>query len=462
MRRLASRICAAGLLVPCLAAAQDAGSPWLEPDQRAALERSGRIDPEVVEGLASRGAASVIVELEVRAAETGAASGPFTEPAARAALWRAGGEVLEAAGARFLPVHRLRSIPALSGAADVEGVLILAAHPAVARVFPDPLLHAFLEESLPLIGIPPLAVDGLRGARVTVALLDTGVDFRHKALEKARGDEACFCAVSEGGCCPNGLDRQRGRKSAADRHGHGTHVAGIVASRGKAGAPRGVAPRAKVLAVKILSDRGEGLSSNGLAALDWILAERTDVDVVNMSFGTSVMFKGLCDNKGYGGLYSVAVDGLVARGVVVTAASGNGGSRKEMPMPACLRNTVSVGAGFDADYAQLTGSCTQIAPGPEDVACFSNRPPQLDLVAPGVVITSAGLRRGAATRAGTSMAAPHVAGCAALLAGGFPGAVPAELVTAMIDSGAPVTDNKGRRFPRLDCEAAAASLLSRP
>jgi subtilisin family serine protease len=214
--------------------------------------------------------------------------------------------------------------------------------------------------------------------------------------------------------------------------------------------------------VKVLSDEGMGLSSNSLAALDWIVTERPDVDVVNMSLGTEVLFRGFCDNRGFGTLYSVPVNALAARGVLVAAASGNDGSRKKMSMPACLRGTVAVGAGFDTDYAAITGPCEQVAPGPGDVACFSNRPKQLDLVAPGAFITSAALRRGAATQAGTSMASPHVAGCAALLASGFTGVSGDEIAAAMVDSGAPVVDNRGRRFPRLDCEAAADLLGARP
>ena len=459
----------ATLAALCLSARPEAaageGSRWLEPGQRDALERSTRVEPEVVGELAARGAARVIVALEVREPATGAVLERFAGPAQRAALRRTGDEVRAAAGAHFLPIRQLRSLAALSGAADVEGVLALASHPAVRSVSLDLLQRASLQESLPLIGVPPLRAAGFKGAGVTVAVLDTGVDFRHKALKKARRAEACFCSDDAGGCCPNGGEEQGGKKSAADGHGHGTHVAGIIASRGKAGAPKGVAPRAKLVAIRVLDEEGSGFVSGALAGLDWLLTERPDVDVVNLSLGTTQLFKGICDGKGggLGRVYGAAVDALHQRGTLVVAASGNEGSRKKMSMPACLRNTVSVGAGFDDTYDFINaGICSQVQPGPMDVACFSNRPKKLDLVAPGVFITSTGLRRGSATAAGTSQATPHVAGCAALLLGAQPDAGPAGVRQSMLQTGGPVVDDRGRRFPFLDCEAAAAHLLSQP
>lgn len=444
-------------------AAQHAAPGRLAPEQRAALEESLRVEPEVVDTLDAWGAARVVVALEVRDEASGRVLERFTGPRERAALQRTGDEVLAAAGAHFLPFHRLRSLPAVSGAADVDGALALARHPAVRTVTLDLPQQAFLEESVPLIGVPPLRSAGLRGKGVTVAVIDTGVDFRHRALKKARAGEACFCTASEGGCCPNGLEEQSGPKSAADGHGHGTHVAGIVASRGKARAPKGIAPRARLVAVRVLGEDGSGFASGTLAAIDWLLTERPDVDVLNLSLGTDRLFKGSCDNKGggLGRVYGSGVDALRARGTLVVAASGNDGSRRKMSMPACLQGAVSVGAGFDAEYAGISGSCTQSQPGPEDVACFSNRPKQLDLVAPGAFITSTGLRRGPATKAGTSMATPHVAGCAALLAGGFPASTPTRLLAAMVDGGAPIADERGRPFRRLDCEAAAVILEGR-
>ena len=459
----------AALVALCLSGRAEAaaaeGSRWLEPDQRDTLERSTRVAPDVVGELAVRGAARVVVVLEVREPATGAVLERFPGPAERAALRRTGDEVQAAAGAHFLAIHQLRSLAALTGAADVEGILALASHPAVRSVSLDLLQRVSLEESLPLIGVPPLRAAGIRGAGVTVAVLDTGVDFRHKALKKARAQERCFCSDDAGGCCPNGGEEQEGKKSAADGHGHGTHVAGIIASRGKAGAPKGVAPKAKLVAVRVLNQVGSGFVSGALAALDWLLTERPDVDVVNLSLGTDQLFKGICDGKGggLGNAYAAAVDALHQRGTLVVAASGNEGSRKKMAMPACLRNALSVGAGFDDTYDAINaGICAQVQPGPMDVACFSNRPKRLDLVAPGAFITSTALRRGSAIAAGTSQATPHVAGCAALLLGERPSAGPESVRESMLETGGPVVDNRGRRFPFLDCEAAAAFLLSQP
>lgn len=438
---------------------------WLSPEQREALERSPVIEPGVVDQLGLHGAVRVVVQIEVQDPATALPRTRFDDVAARAELAGESDRIAAAAGAHFVVTHRLRSLPALTGAADAEGLAALAVQPGVRSVGLDLPQSASLAESLPLIGVPPLQAEGLQGAGVTVAIVDTGVDFKHRALKKARRDEHCFCSDAAGGCCPNGLEEQGGRKSASDDNGHGTHVAGIVASRGKAGAPKGVAPRAKLVAVRVLGPTGTGFSSGTLAALDWLLTEHADVDVVNLSLGSNQLFKGACDNKAgtAGTLYAMAVSGLRERGTLVVAASGNDGSRKKMGLPACLRDATSVGAGFDGPFFSIdAGFCSQTDIGPDDVACFSNRPKNLDLVAPGVLITSTALHRGSADKAGTSQASPHVAGCAALLLGAHPEASPADVEGAMIDGGVTVRDNKGRRFPRLDCEAAASLLEPTP
>lgn len=463
--RLALLLLAVTWLSGVRPAASDDVGRWLSPEQREALEGAPGIEHDVVEQLDVRGAARVVVELEVRDPATGEVMTRFGEPRARAELAREGDRITAAAGPHLVVSHRLRAVPAVTGAADAAGLLALAAQPGVRSVGLDLAQRAYLAESLPLIGVPPLRAEGLRGAGVTVAVIDTGVDFKHRALKKARKDEHCFCSNQEGGCCPNGLEEQAGRMSATDGSGHGTHVAGIVASRGKAGAPRGVAPRSKVVAVRVLGPTGSGFASGTIAALDWLLTEHADVDVVNLSLGSNQLFKGVCDGKSgaLGAVYGAAVDALRERGTLVVVASGNDGSRKKMGLPACLGGATSVGAGFDGPYVSIdAGFCRQSNIGPDDVACFSNRPKRLDLVAPGVLITSAALGHGSADEAGTSQAAPHVAGCAALLAGAHPEATPAEIEGAMIDGGVPVRDNKGRRFPRLDCEAAAALLETSP
>lgn len=88
---------------------------------------------------------------------------------------------------------------------------------------------------------------GLSGQGVTVAIIDTGVDTAHTDLAGAVVDEACF-AANRG--CPNGASQQFGAGAARDDNGHGTHVAGIIAGRGKT-APEGLAPNARIIAIKV-------------------------------------------------------------------------------------------------------------------------------------------------------------------------------------------------------------------
>ena len=102
-------------------------------------------------------------------------------------------------------------------------------------------------------------------------------------------------AASGNGCCPNGQTTQSGAGAAEDDNGHGTNVSGIITANGVV-APEGSAPEAGIVAVKVLdSSNGFCCTSDVIAALDWIFANRPDVDVVNMSLGTNVRFAGHCD-----------------------------------------------------------------------------------------------------------------------------------------------------------------------
>ncbi len=459
--RLVAAIAAAVLVGPSTAAT----AAILTDEQRARLELGGRLGPEVVEILDRDGLARVVVTFAVPSA-AGARRTSFGSGEARADLRRAADELLAAiAGGDFRLVHRYRWVNALAGVVRPEGALALADHPLVTAIGADLPQRAQLPQAGPLIGVPGLRDLGLRGRGVTVAVLDTGVDFQHPALRRARRAERCFCSKDDG-CCPNGGASQEGEGAAADEEGHGTHVAGIVASRGKGGAPRGVASRAKLVAVRVLNAAGSGFVSDALAGLDWLLDERPDVDIVNMSLGTNP-FKAPCDHRGHGlgEIYASLIGNLVERGVMVFASSGNDAKRRKMGMPACIDQVISVGASYDEDFSGFLFTyqeCVDISPSPPDLTCFTNSPRQLDLAAPGIIITSAALERGSVDSGGTSQASPMAAGCAALLREAFPQATPAEVESALEGSGEVATDPKtGRDYPRLDCLDALA-LLSSP
>jgi hypothetical protein len=138
-------------------------------------------------------------------------------------------------------------------------------------------------------------------------------------------------------------------------------------------------------------------------------------------------------------MFADAIEQLWARGAIVFAASGNDSRAEPMTAPACVERAVAVGAVDSADT----------------VATFSNSSPTLDLLAPGVQIVSDGLDDNLTVISGTSMAAPHATGAAALLLSGRPGLSAQQVVDHLRNTGVPVLDRRnGRTAPRLDVFAA--------
>src|SRR5436305_12080710 len=386
----------------------------------------------------------------------------FTTPEAlavfNAAVKAVGDDVLS----RFLPGEltlrrRYQTVNALAGDVTLAGLLRLQADPRVLRVDLDQGGKAHLVQARALARIDPVLAAGLTGRGVTVAILDSGVDEQHPDLATDLAAEQCFCSGGSSGCCPNRSTTQSGPGSAQDDNGHGTNVAGIVTSDGTV-APRGGAPDAKIVMVKVLdANNSFCCSSDVVAGLDWILNNRPDVNVVNMSLGTSDLFGGTCDSStAYTSSYATAVNALRGRGVLVFASAGNNQANR-MAAPACVANVVSVGAVYDSDVGAATfpGVCTDSTTAADQVTCFSNSDSATDLFAPGAVTTSTGPGGGTSDHMGTSQASPLVAACAADLLQAYPGTAADALEAALKTSPARVTDPKnGLSFPRLDCQMA--------
>lgn len=214
---------------------------------------------------------------------------------------------------------------------------------------------------------------GVTGAGAKIAILDTGVDISHPDLAGAAVAVANFSGSRTG--------------ATTDAIGHGTHVAGIAASRGALG-EKGVAPGAQLLVAKVLNDAGDGTFDSILAGLAWAVA--AGANVINMSLGGAAPPDGPLMG---------AIERAIAAGAIVVCAAGNGGARGDtVEAPGNFHRCVTVGA-CDAAHR---------------VAPFSSRGPALDVVAQGVGIVSAFPRRRLAALSGTSMAAPYVSGLAAL------------------------------------------------
>jgi hypothetical protein len=283
-------------------------------------------------------------------------------------------------------------------------------NPLVDRVYNDVEVHALLERSVLLIGAPTLwNAYGATGAGVRVAVIDTGIDYTHPDLGGAFGPTHKVIG---------GYDFVNGDDDPMDDHGHGTHVAGIVAANGTV---KGVAPDARLLAYKVLDQHGSGSFSTVIdginRALDPDQNPLTDdaVEIITMSLGGP----GDPDDA-----VSQAVDTAVSAGVVCTIAAGNSGAYWTILSPGTARRAITVGASDNSD---------QIAP-------FSSRGPtkgtyaiKPDVTAPGVAIHSTYLNHGYAVMSGTSMATPQVAGAAALLLQLHPTWTPDEIKGVLIE-----------------------------
>ncbi len=238
--------------------------------------------------------------------------------------------------------------------------------------------------------IPNLGIDGVDAPRVDagVAILDTGVAI-HPDLNVA-GQVDC----TQRGCTSGGTDRT----------GHGTHVAGIAAAIDNDYGVVGVAPGARIHSVKVLGDDGRGYFSDVIAGIDWATARAGTIDVINMSL------------SGAGTLSSLdrAIDNAVDAGIAVVVAAGNDGGGEDDVIPANHPDVLAVSALADSDG--VSGGRGGYCGGFDDrLAVFSNFGRNVDVIAPGTCIRST-VPGGYGTMSGTSMAAAHVAGAAALLA----------------------------------------------
>lgn len=220
-----------------------------------------------------------------------------------------------------------------------------------------------------------------KGGGAVVAVIDTGCDVNHQEFENRI-------------VCPRNFTTIGAYNDVVDTNGHGTHVAGIIA-----GKTVGIAPAARIMPLKVFGDNK--VNDNIYEAMLFILkynaimaAPRDRVACVNCSFGGGF----------YDPMMAYAIRKLVNNGVMVVVAAGNQGDGKAdteeiFSYPAYIHECVTIGA--------LNQDCTQ--------AKYSNSFDGIDLAAPGTYIYSAWPGSAYQTLSGTSMAAPHVSGAAALL-----------------------------------------------
>lgn len=280
----------------------------------------------------------------------------------------------------------------------------LARNPRVRRVEADRPVQA-TDPGVPWgvarIAAPQAHDAGHDGGAVRIAILDTGIDASHPALT---------VATQHGRNCVD-----PGSASTNDVNSHGTHVAGTATARLSDGAFTGVATRAELVPVKVLDDLGDGTWASVICGIDHVTALTREhgvpIAVANMSLSGSGSAGSDCDASAL----RRAVCTSVAAGIVHTVAAGNDGGDAATRVPAAFPEAITVSALDDARCSRVTGGGPPRTECTEGLASFSNRGPAVDVIAPGVRITSTlpGGRYG--DKGGTSMAAPHAAGVVALM-----------------------------------------------
>jgi subtilisin family serine protease len=291
-----------------------------------------------------------------------------------------------------------KAVKGFAATLSADAVADLESNPSVLAVEPDYEVHASDITQTPatwgLDRIDQAALPlnnaytyGNTGAGVTAYVIDTGIRTTHTQFGgRASGG---YTAINDG----NGTN---------DCAGHGTHVAGTIG-----GSTYGVAKGVKLVAVRVLDCSGSGSNSGVIAGIDWVTKNHSGPSVANMSLG-----------GGASSALDTAVNNSIASGVAYAVAAGNDNANACSYSPARVSAAITVGATTSSDAR----------------SSFSNYGSCVDLFAPGSSITSSINTSDTATAVynGTSMATPHVAGVIATYLQGVPGALPADVRTALM------------------------------
>ena len=277
--------------------------------------------------------------------------------------------------------------------------------------------------------------NGYGSINADIAILDSGIDTRHSDLYVYH--QKTFVS---------------GTTSANDDNGHGTHVAGIAAAKDNSFGVVGIAPGAKLWAIKVLDKYGAGALSTVIKGIDYIRGYSSQIEVVNLSLG--------CECKSTA--FDTAINNGVMAGITFVVTAGNSGKDASTFSPANNPNVIAVSAIGDSD-----GKCGAKGPstghGYDDrLASFSNYGAVIDIAAPGAKIYSTYKGNSYATMSGTSMASPHVAGAAALYESKYTDISPSEVRNALLSKGSTPSmtcDGNGRGYFTGDKDSYREPLL---
>jgi subtilisin len=325
-------------------------------------------------------------------------------------------------GASVTHVYR-NALSGYSATLSPGRVAALRADPGVAAVVPDRTLR-IQAQTMPT-GInridgelsSTVSGNGSGDVNVDVAIIDTGI-----------GPNSDLNIVGGTNCV--------GGSSFNDDNGHGTHVAGTVAARDNVDGVVGVAPGARLYAVKVLNAQGSGSISQIICGIDWVTARAGTIEVANMSLGGQSFFGSFSGCSSSFDPMHPAICRSVQAGVTYAVSAGNSAANANNFIPATYNEVITTSALADFNGQPGGGAAATCRADQDDTfADFSNFGADVDLIAPGVCIISSAPNGGLATFSGTSMASPHVAGAAALYKSTHPMATPAQVKSALQAAG---------------------------
>ncbi|MCG7537382.1 S8 family serine peptidase [Pseudoalteromonas sp. OOF1S-7] len=340
-------------------------------------------------------------------------------------------------------------------------------------------LTANIAESSQHINAPQTFDMGYTGAGQTVVIFDSGIEVDHPFLGGRVIQEACFSSNTPNhntSLCPNGATSLVGPGAASfcenrdlDVCRHGTHVAGIAAGDFSVSI-RGIAPDANIVGVQVFTQIEDtatcgnenpcmsAYSSELLAAFNWVLDEiergaLNNVAALNLSLGGGE-FDTACDDD----ILAQPIEDLRRMGIATVIAAGNEYLNRAVSYPGCISDAITVGGTLRTDDSLII-----VRDPAGNIRWGTNMSEQVDLLAPGLNITSSVPGPAFASSSGTSMSAPHVAGAIAVLKQINPDASVARIQQVLELTGVNVTDERNNiTRPRIDLHAAALSLEAKP
>ena len=328
-----------------------------------------------------------------------------------------------------------------------ETFYILLEDERINNIQPNVKAKSSMQESISLMDLDDVFNLGYSGDDVRVCVIDSGSNMLGIV------DGICICTEEDngaGGCCVN---NQATDTIFTDDLNHGTFVTNILANS----AGQGTAPNVDLFVVDVMDDEGDMNFDDIGLAVDW--CRNQNVDIITMSLGRTNLVSSTC--KTY---IDTQIDNAIQNNIAVFAASGNDGYER-IDYPACNSQVMGIGATYDwgdgteeidwADVDSVSSNCNDY-PTLDGVACWSNKGEELDLMAPGSVISSGGF-----TSNGTSMSTPIAAGVAALLLEKDPSKSPSEIKQILTSTGKQVYDSDSNRwYPRVDALAAINSICT--